>query len=86
MSADEIKQASPERLAQIERLGMPIADYLQSLPVGIAMEVLLYVMVRIFLDINPAEGLTQLTAFDEYAKAARITIDKNLTAYRESLS
>lgn len=82
----EMKQASPERMAAIERLAMPMANYLQTLPAGLGIEVLLYVIVRTFLDLNPAEGLTTETAFDTYVKVARITIAKNLEAYRESLS
>lgn len=76
-----IRIASPEHLAKIETAAMPIVEFIQSMPGSRGMEVLLYVIVRCMLDVKPADGFTPMTAFDQYAKVARTTIEKNYEAY-----
>ena len=77
--ATEMKQATPQHLARVAELGEPLANYIQQHESShFGMEILLYVIVRCFMDINPYPGTSHLDAFDTYMKAARHTLEKNL--------
>lgn len=77
-TAPEMKQASPEHLAKVEAYAEPMVDYIQQFQPTAGMEVLLYVIVRSFLDAGMQPGVTHLDAFDKYMAAARVTQEKNL--------
>lgn len=68
----------PDRFKIVAFLGGQLAGGLNDLPPHLRMEVLVYTVASVFMDVKPVKGFTRLTAFDEYMRAARETIAKNM--------
>jgi hypothetical protein len=78
MTDTELKRATPEHLAKVADYASPLVGYITRLPVGTAMEVVMYIMISCFMELETIDGVSKLEAFDHYAAAIRTNIEKNL--------
>ena len=73
-------QTNPNRFNEIARYGEFLTSHLMMFDPHRRIEVLMYTIAAVFMEVHPVPGHTTLTAFDDYMKATRETIEKNLAA------
>lgn len=78
VSRKNLAETNPKRMAAVSFLGGHLAAQLNELQPHLRMEVLIYAVASVFMDVKPVKGFTRLTAFDQYMAAARETIEKNM--------
>lgn len=77
MSEPQMRMASDAEIEAVETMAAPFIDALQGLATPEAMKLLLYITARLILDMQPKPGVTHAEGFDQWAKAVRITIERN---------